>query len=403
VWVSGTFGGSICELAAFNRPAEDVNFDRAKASRRGSRLAFGAGCADKNPRSRVVVVASPPETQVDATVKIPLSNPSPPRRMSTPVNRRRFLTQSVLASAAAAGVARSAEPMPQPPAGPGGGAAARAQMPTGRIGKLTLSRLISGGNLISGWAHSRDLHYVPSLMRAYNTEEKVLDTLQTLEENGINAIIADPAKKPMEVFGRYWKERGGKIQWIAEGHPDTKDWKTNMQKSIDFGAAAVYVQGVIGDKWYQAGELDLLGKCVEFIKAQGVPGGIGAHKLEVIVEAEKRKYGADFYVKTLHQTNYWSARRAEQKLDVVDNPTDNYWDLEPVRTVAFMQEVEKPWIAFKVLAAGAIRPESGFRHAFEHGADFICVGMFDFQVEKNAALARSLVAEFQQRERPWIA
>jgi hypothetical protein len=67
-----------------------------------------------------------------------------------------------------------------------------------------------------------------------------------------------------------------------------------------------------------------------------------------------------------------------------------------------MHEVEKPWIAFKVLAAGAIRPESGFRYAFENGADFICAGMFDFQVEENANLVRSILPQAQNRERPWV-
>jgi hypothetical protein len=141
---------------------------------------------------------------------------------------------------------------------------------------------------------------------------------------------------------------------------------------------------------------------VDFIKSQGVPGGIGAHKLDVIVESEKAKFPADFYVKTLHHTKYWSARRPDQELDVVDNPTDNYWDMEPDKTVRFMQAVEKPWIAFKVLAAGAIRPESGFRYAFENGADFICVGMFDFQVEQNAALVRQILKETENRQRSWI-
>ena len=134
-----------------------------------------------------------------------------------------------------------------------------------------------------------------------------------------------------------------------------------------------------------------------------MPGGIGAHKLEVIMDAEKSGYNADFYVKTLHHGGYWSARKLDQTEDVVDCRTDNYWDLEPERTIAFMQEVQKPWIAFKVLAAGAIRPESGFRYAFEHGADFICVGMFDFQVEQNVALVKALLPQFTNRERVWEA
>jgi hypothetical protein len=181
--------------------------------------------------------------------------------------------------AAAAGSTAAAQaavtaPGKQPPAaGHAVVSGCKNTLPTGKIGKLTLSRLISGGNLISGWAHSRDLQYVPALMRAYNTEDKVIDTLQLLEEHGINAIIADPAKKCMSVFTRYWKERGGKIQWIAEGHPDRGDWKTNIQKSIDVGASAIYIQGVICDNWYLEGCLDLAAKCVDFIKSQGVPAG----------------------------------------------------------------------------------------------------------------------------------
>jgi hypothetical protein len=247
------------------------------------------------------------------------------------------------------------------------------------------------------------LHYVPSLMRAYNTEEKVMDTLQLMEEHGMTAIIADPRKNVMDVFARYWKERGGKIQWIAEGHPGLDDWKTNIKKSVDFGASAVYVQGVISDKWLNAGKVDLLGQCVQFTKSLGVPGGLGAHKLEVIIESEKRKFDPDFYVKTFHHSNYWSRRTTPGEPDVVESQTDNYWDVDPERTIRVMSEVEKPWIAFKTLAAGAIRPESGFRYAFENGADFICVGMFDFQVEANVTLVRSLVPASQSRARAWFA
>jgi hypothetical protein len=323
--------------------------------------------------------------------------------MNAKLNRRHFIARSTLASATVA-VTRPSS-LASPATGDGPTSPRKSSLPTGRIGKLTVSRLISGGNLISGWAHARDLHYVASLMRAYNTEEKVLDTLEQLEQHGVNTIIADPRKKPMDIFSRYWKERGGKMQWIAEGHPGVDDWKTNIRQSIDFGASAVYVQGVIGDRWLKEGRLELLGQCVEFIQSRGVPGGIGAHQLDVIKEAEKRKFGADFYVKTLHHGQYWSARRPDQSLEVIDNPADNYWETEPEQTVRFMLEVEKPWIAFKVLAAGAIRPESGFKFALESGADFLCVGMFDFQVEANAKLVNSLLAsnEIQNRSRPWMA
>ena len=34
--------------------------------------------------------------------------------------------------------------------------------------------------------------------------------------------------------------------------------------------------------------------------------------LDVIVNAEARGFDADFYVKTLHHSNYWSSRRPDQ-------------------------------------------------------------------------------------------
>ncbi len=47
------------------------------------------------------------------------------------------------------------------------------------------------------------------------------------------------------------------------------------------------------------------------------------------------------------------------------------------------KDIDVPLFGFKVLAGGAIQPEDGFRYAFESGSDFICVGMFDFQVVEN--------------------
>ena len=35
--------------------------------------------------------------------------------------------------------------------------------------------------------------------------------------------------------------------------------------------------------------------------------------------------------------------------------------------------------------------------------DFICVGMFDFQVEQNVSLVKSLLPQSQNRERDWMA
>jgi hypothetical protein len=68
-----------------------------------------------------------------------------------------------------------------------------------------------------------------------------------------------------------------------------------------------------------------------------------------------------------------------------------------------MKTVKKPWIAYKVLAAGAIHPKEGFKYAFENGADFLCVGMFDFQVIEDVLIARDIFSGKINRQRAWMA
>ena len=68
-----------------------------------------------------------------------------------------------------------------------------------------------------------------------------------------------------------------------------------------------------------------------------------------------------------------------------------------------MKQVKKPWIAYKILGAGAIDPKDGFQYAFESGADFVCVGMFDFQIVPDANIANRVLAGDMRRTRPWLA
>lgn len=321
--------------------------------------------------------------------------------MAHELDRRGFLKGAAAAGAAAGfgleerilatHVAQARETTPAPPLTP---------MPQGVIQGVSLSRLISGGNLIGGWAHSRDLIYVSRLFKEYNTDDRILKTLQLCETHGINAILTNPISGA--IINRYWNEQGGRIQWISEVHPRPNDYKTPVRTAVDSGAAMAYIQGAVGDRLVADGQFELLADTVRFIKECGLPAGVGAHALEVIEACETAGLDPDFYVKTLHPDDYWSARRPDQTDVVIRNPHDNFWCAHPEKTIAYMKTVAKPWIAFKVLAAGAIHPRRGFQYAFENGADILCVGMFDFQVADDADIAIR-VLDGLERERPWHA
>ena len=265
----------------------------------------------------------------------------------------------------------------------------KGQVPHAKIGEVDFSRVILGGNLIGGWAHARDLIYVSKLVKAYHHREKVFETLLLAEKCGINALLTNPIL--CKVINDYWRRNIGKIKFISDCGGE--DLLERVRMSIDNGAAACYVQGQVADQLAAEGKVDLIAKALDLIRQNGLPAGIGGHYLETIKKCVAYGLEPDFWVKTLHHRNYWSAQHHEEH--------DNVYCRKPEETIEFMKSLQQPWIAFKILAAGAIHPKDGFRFAFENGADFICVGMYDFQIVDDVNIALEVFNGELQRNRPW--
>ncbi|MFI5378293.1 MAG: hypothetical protein ACHRHE_03220 [Tepidisphaerales bacterium] len=331
------------------------------------------------------------------------------------VSRRVFVKQSLAAGAigVAAGGVRADTPPVQPPPTPRAIAASvpaskAAEMPCGVLGKTKISRIMLGGNLVSGYLHCRDLKYVHSLFRAYATEAKMMETMALAEAYGINTLFETGAN----FVQKYNREFGGKMQFIPHIEVSREQTETaltdHIKKQVDSGAIALYVWGVSADQLVAADAVDKIGRAVELAKKHNLPVGVGGHSLLVPMACEKTQVPCDFYVKTFHNDDYPSATPKELRKEFIwlsggKGWYDNMWCINPEETAAFMKTVTKPWVAFKVLAAGAYRPEDGFKFAVKNGADFMAVGMFDFQVKENCSCAVRVFKEFEKRERPWRA
>jgi hypothetical protein len=202
----------------------------------------------------------------------------------------------------------------------------------------------------------------------------------------------------------HWKA-GGKIKWFAQARPDSTGGFSQIQRAIDEGAVGVHLTGDSCESLLSRKQFEKVAESLQFIKARKRIAGVAAHDLAVIVECEKLKLEVDFYQKTFHTHDYFTAPRPEENKDFV-GAHDNSWCNDPQAVIEVMAKINKPWIAFKILAAGGIHPRTAFPHAFNSGADFILVGMFDWQIEENSKFARRVVTitagANSKRTRPWI-
>jgi hypothetical protein len=320
------------------------------------------------------------------------------------------------------------EPPPGAPQGRGGGRGRGAQaipdvpgpMPMGKLGKLQVSRLIAGHNLVVGQAHSRDLLYTSQLLQAYFTEAKILETFAMYEKYGINTSFARMSAQMIDPVKKYMKQ-GGKLQWFA-GISAQQDGSItrDLDMALDMGAVGGYVHGNTGDALFKAKNIDAIGKAVETMRKAGLVAGVGSHLLDVSIAVDKAGIKPDYYLKTFHSGNYWSAGPPKEP-DPKWKPTDtelvqaelgawgshnNLWDTTPKQTAAFMANTKVPWIGFKVLAAGALSPREAFKYSFQNGCDFIAVGMYDFQVANNVNVTKQILMVEKDtlgRTRPWMA
>ena len=283
-------------------------------------------------------------------------------------------------------------------------------LPKGKIGNHEISRMVLGGNLIGGWSHSRDLLYVSELFKAYNSEKKIYETLILSENAGINTINIGFPTNPL--LAKYKKLTGSKIKVISQVAPNMEkgDYFEQINRAVDNGADILQVQGNWCDWLVRDNKMDVIQKMMDKIRSQNFTAGLAAHSIESLIACENIGIIPDYYMKTMHHDQYWSAHPREFRFpfevdgkEYLDHNRfhNNMFCLFPERTIEFVNKAKVPVMGYKVLAAGAIEPKDGFNWAFENGADFICVGMFDFQIVRDINICLETLKNLNNRKRQW--
>ncbi len=249
-------------------------------------------------------------------------------------------------------------------------------LPTIKLGKYDVTRLIVGGNPFCGNSHQST--QMDKEMRDYYTTQKIKETLYECEKYGINTIQARGDVFIMRLLNEYWNE-GGKLQWIAQTASELASIPNNVRNIAGYGAIACYHHGSKTDSLYKEGKIDTVKDVLSAIRDSGMVVGLGTHDPDVVRYAEDNKFDIDFYMISFYNLS----KRGEVYL-----PEDRELACKIIR------EIDKPVLAFKIMAAGRNEPSSAFKFAYENikPIDSIVVGIFTKyfpdQVKYNVSLAR---------------
>jgi hypothetical protein len=269
-------------------------------------------------------------------------------------------------------------------------------LPTIRIGDKEVTRLICGGNPISGFSHY-SLEMDGEMLRYY-TMPRLQELLAECWRQGINTIQTRGDRHTMRMYLEH-RENGGQMQWLAQTASEFRDIVANIHEIASYRPVAIYHHGTHTDNSWHLGKIDEVRDFLKAIHDLGLPAGIGSHIPEVIEYAEEKGWETDFYMACFYNLarGYKSAPAVER----ASYEREHYQEGDPERMAATIRQTPKPCLGFKILAANrkCASPDSvkqAFQYAFDNlkPTDGVVVGMFpkySNQPAENARYVREIL------------
>ncbi len=272
-------------------------------------------------------------------------------------------------------------------------------IPTVRWGAHEISRLLVGHNPLKG--HS---HYTEALndeMAAWYDPETGHDVelLRRCQAEGINT--AQFGSGTMHHVLERFAAEGGRMLWIATVYDspegDDEKFRRELEQILAVEPKPIGLQlfGERSDDHFIQGRPELIRDRLARMRDTGLLVGLGSHLPQTLEHAVAAGWDVDFY-QCCFYTVY--AHVGERR---IDRGNETFDDGDRDRMTAFVAQVDKPCLVFKILGASRncdtpADVESAFRYAFDRikPTDAVIVGMWQKyadQVGMNAEIVRSLV------------
>jgi hypothetical protein len=306
--------------------------------------------------------------------------------------RRAFLAGlATMASAPAvlASMGHAAD-APKPPADPKDNKprAQGAPLPTIKLGKYTISRLVAGANPIHGYSYLGP--HVDRHMKEWFALPRAAEFLLDCERAGITAHQYSDSPGAVERL-RAAREMGSKMHFLAL-HSKRE---ALAQFVRDTQPIAVAHHGGATDTMFARGKAQEVHDYVKAVHDQGLLAGVSAHNPDNIKRIADEGWEVDyfmtcFYFVTRRLLLEIAGKKQEAESPILEvNPHTTFHRDDPAAMTAVVRQVRQPCLGFKILGAGRqCSNQDVVRRAFRYAltrikaTDGIIVGMFPWAFDE---------------------
>lgn len=235
--------------------------------------------------------------------------------------------------------------------------------------EVKVSRLILGSNPFSGFSHqSPEMDWA---MRHYFTTTRIKNTLREAEALGVNTVLARTDYHVMRMLMEF-RDEGGGLQWFAQTCPEVGSHEACIQRAHAYHAVACHLHGGVMDNAFAQGKLDDVQPALDLIREKGMLAGIAAHNSHVIEWAEEH-LDLDYYL-----CCYYNPERRDENAAHNPNAVEQYLEEDRKAMTDLIQQLSKPVVHYKILAAGRNEPKAAFAFAASkmRANDAVCVGIY---------------------------
>jgi hypothetical protein len=300
--------------------------------------------------------------------------------------RRAFLKRAAALPAAALAAAGGS-------AAPAGKVRERSGLPTIRLGRYEISRLVAGANTFNGGSHLSV--FVNRELKAYYTPEQILTTLRRCREVGITCWQAGSGN--LDLYRRL-VDGGCPMQLLAIAAGDDDE----IRRLRDGGCIGIAHHGEVTDSLFKQGDLDRVGDYLKRVRDAGMLAGVSTHMPDVVDAVESKGWDLDYYMTCVYE-RHRDEKALKALLGHVPLPArEVYLKEDPPRMFRAIRATARPCLAFKILAAGRLSErkewvEAAFRDTLAaiKPTDGVIVGFYDRYSDQPAECA-ALVRKYAQ-------